>query len=107
MANKASQIDKLSKEIVDAFHPEKIILFGSYANGTPSKDSDVDLLIVMPYRGKQIDKTVEVRMKIKPPFPVDILVRTPEKIAERISMGDDFIQEILAKGKVLYEAPDH
>jgi predicted nucleotidyltransferase len=103
-AIKASQIQKLSREIADAFHPDRIILFGSYADGNPSVNSDVDLLIVMPYQGKQIDKAVEVRLKIKPPFPVDILVRTPEKIAERLSLGDSFIQEILEKGKVLYEA---
>jgi len=103
-AIKASQIQKLCREIADAFHPDRIILFGSYANGNPSVNSDVDLLIVMPYQGKRIDKAVEVRLKIKPPFPVDILVRAPEKIAERLSLGDSFIQEILEKGKVLYEA---
>ncbi len=105
MTIQASQIEKLSKDIADAFHPDRIILFGSYAHGNPSKDSDVDLLIVMPCQGKQIDKAVEVRMKVKPPFPVDILVRTPEKLAERLSLGDTFLQEILEKGKVLYETP--
>ncbi len=105
MAIEESQIQKLGREIADAFHPNRIILFGSCADGNPSVDSDVDLLIIMPYQGKQIDKAVEVRLKIKPSFPVDILVRTPEKIAERVSLGDSFIQEILEKGKVLYEAP--
>ena len=45
-----------------------------------------------------------MRLKIKPPFPVDGLVRTPEKIHERLALGDPFIQSILEKGKVLYEA---
>ncbi len=45
-----------------------------------------------------------MRMKLRPSFPLDLLVRTPSKIRERLAMGDDFIKEILEKGKVLYEA---
>lgn len=100
------QITELSERIVDEFHPHRIVLFGSYAWGNPNPDSDVDLLVIMPFEGKPVAKSVEMRLKVRPPFPVDLLVRTPEKIRERLAMGDTFIQDILEQGKVLYEA-DH
>ncbi|HSN75565.1 MAG TPA: nucleotidyltransferase domain-containing protein [Anaerolineae bacterium] len=98
------QITELSERIVDEFHPRRIVLFGSYAWGNPNPDSDVDLLIIMPFEGKPVGKSVEMRLKVRPRFPVDLLVRTPEKIRERLAMGDTFIRDILEQGKVLYEA---
>lgn len=94
----------MSRRIAEEFEPERIVLFGSYANGSPSEDSDVDLLVVMPFKGKSVDKSVEIRLKIRPPFPMDLLVRTPLKVEERLGMGDDFMKEIVETGKVLYEA---
>jgi hypothetical protein len=47
-----------------------------------------------------------MRLKLRPPFPVDLIVRTPEKVRQRVAMGDSFMQEIVEKGKVLYEADD-
>ena len=98
------QIEDVSRRIAAEFEPERILLFGSYAWGAPSPDSDVDLLVILPFEGKAVAKSVEMRLKIKPPFPVDLLVRTPEKIHERLVLGDPFIRSILEEGKVLYEA---
>ena len=70
-----NEIERFGKRIGEEFGAEKVILFGSYANGTAQKDSDVDLL-----------------------------VRTPEKIRQRLEFGDQFIKDILKGGKVLYEA---
>ena len=98
------QIEDVSGRIAAEFEPERILLFGSYAWGAPSPDSDVDLLVILPFEGKAVAKSVEMRLKIKPPFPVDLLVRTPEKVRERLALGDPFIRSILEKGKVLYEA---
>ncbi len=92
---------RLAKE----FHPQKIVLFGSYAYGCPGRDSDVDLLVIMPLTGSPVDKSVEMRLALRPDFPLDLLVRSPAKIKERLAMGDGFIQDILTKGKVLYESP--
>ena len=96
----------LSGRIASEFRPDRIILFGSYARGAPTIDSDVDLLVVLPFDGKVVDKSVEIRLKVRPPFPVDLIVRTPEKVRERVEMGDGFMQEILDEGKVLYETDD-
>ncbi|HIJ74737.1 MAG TPA: nucleotidyltransferase domain-containing protein [Candidatus Hydrogenedentes bacterium] len=86
------------------FHADCVVLFGSYAHGAPTIDSDVDLLVILPFEGKPVYKSVEMRLKLRPSFPVDLLVRTPEQVRERLEMGDCFMQEVLEKGKVLYEA---
>ena len=99
----ASQILKLAREIAKEFSPQKIILFGSYAYGTPDLDSDVDLLVVMDsdepiaQRIRRVTEVAKVRF-----LPMDIIVRTPTEMAERLAMGDFFLAEILEKGKVLY-----
>ena len=98
------QINRFGQRLAATFKPERVVLFGSYAYGSPKDDSDVDILVVMPLDESPVDKSVEIRMKLRPRFPLDLLVRTPSKIRERLAMGDDFIREILEKGKVLYEA---
>jgi len=100
------KIEEFGRRIGSEFGAEQVILFGSYARGTITEDSDVDLLVIGPFDGKSVDRSVEIRMKLRPQFPVDLLVRTPEKVRQRIQMGDGFIREILEEGKVLYEAND-
>ncbi|OHB75318.1 MAG: hypothetical protein A2Z25_11530 [Planctomycetes bacterium RBG_16_55_9] len=101
-----NKIKKFGRQIGEQFGAERVILFGSYARGKVTADSDVDILVIGPFEGRGVDKSVEIRMKLRPPFPVDILIRTPEKVRQRIEMGDCFMREILEKGKVLYEADD-
>ena len=96
-------IEDIGRQIGKHFHPQRIVLFGSYAEGRPTKNSDVDLLVIMPFKGTPADQSVEIRMTIRPPFPVDMLVRTPEKIQERLKLGDPFMRSILTKGRVIYE----
>ncbi len=93
------------ERIVSELNPEKIILFGSYAYGTPTPDSDVDLLIIMKTSAKYIDRYVAVSNVLIPrDFPVDIIVKTPKEIRdEEKKKGNFFLREILTKGKVLYE----
>jgi predicted nucleotidyltransferase len=102
-----NRIEEFGRRIGREFGAEKVILFGSYAGGAVTEDSDVDLLVIGPFEGRSVDKSVEIRMKAKPGFPVDLLVRTPEKVQKRIEMGDSFMREILQEGKILYEADDH
>jgi predicted nucleotidyltransferase len=100
------QIEGFVRRIGREFGAERVILFGSYARGTVTEDSDVDLLVIGPFEGRSVDRSVEIRMKLRPRFPVDLLVRTAEKVHERIQMGDEFMREIVEEGKVLYEADD-
>lgn len=95
------------ERIVSELKPEKIILFGSYAYGSPTPDSDVDLLVVMKTRAKVIDRYVLVSNVLYPrEFPVDIIVKTPKEIKEaQKKKGNFFLREVMTKGKVLYERP--
>jgi uncharacterized protein len=103
---KRVQIRSFSNAIAREFRPRKIVLFGSYAYGKPTEDSDVDVLVIMPFNRKRGRKSLEIRQRIPADFPLDLIVRTPEFIARRLQWGDCFIKEILAKGDVLYEASD-
>lgn len=99
-----NQIQRFSQEVVDKFQPEKIVLFGSYAYGEPSQDSDVDLLVVLPFEGHSALKATEIRLAVDRDFPLDLIVRTSQHIQQRLELGDFFIQEILHKSRILYEA---
>ena len=100
------ELERIVKQIVEKFHPQKIILFGSWAWGEPSKDSDVDLMVIMETKERSVRKASEILASVDHPFPLDILVRTPEKIQKRLKLGDTFIRKIIDKGIVLYEASD-
>src|SRR5438876_11989771 len=97
-----SAIRRFARRIVQRFDPEKIILFGSFAYGTPDEDSDVDLLVVMPAYD-EINQSVRIILAFEPVFPLDLIVRTPERLRRRLADGDSFLQEVVSKGIRLYE----
>lgn len=102
-----AQIRQLCHAIVQEFHPEKVVLFGSYAYGKPDNESDVDLLVVMSFEGSPFHQAgvilnhVISRVGV---VPLDLLVGTAEYVSERLAIGDRFMREILTRGQVLYEA---
>jgi uncharacterized protein len=98
------QILTLSERIAQEFQPERIVLFGSYAYGTPNDDSDIDILVVLPFKGKAMRKALEIIRKINPQIPVDLLVRTPEQVENRINNNDWLMREVFEKGRMLYVA---
>jgi predicted nucleotidyltransferase len=98
-------IRRYARQVAERFGPEKIILFGSHAYGRPHADSDVDLLIVMPARN-EIDLSIRIRWAVPAPFPMDLLVRTPENLKWRLEEGDWFLREVVSQGKILYEKND-
>ena len=100
-----AEIDKIVRRVVDVCQPEKIILFGSYAYGEPDADSDLDLLIIKKTSERFIDRWVNVRQIVSDPkrsIPFEPIVLTPDEVKERLAIGDQFIEEILTKGEVLY-----
>lgn len=103
-AKRMAYIRKLCKRIAEAYHPEKIILFGSHAYGTPTRESDVDLLVVMDYEDHPLGQTVKMRFELGLVTPLDLLVRTPEEVKRRVEEGDMFMRLIVERGKVMYEA---
>src|SRR5256885_1992937 len=86
------------------FRPHKIVLFGSYAYGRPTPESDVDLLVILPFRGNDIAKAIQIRSRFDTPFPLDLVVRKPRFIAERLQERDMFIEHLMSRGRVLYES---
>jgi predicted nucleotidyltransferase len=99
-------IRAFARRIATEFGPTRIILFGSYAYGRPTEDSDVDLMVVMPYRGHSVRKAAEIRLRIDAPLPLDLLVRSAAEMRWRYRQEEWFIREIVDKGRVLYEAAD-
>jgi uncharacterized protein len=85
--------------IAREFQPERIILFGSYASGTASRHSDVDLIVVMPYRGNTTEQVVKIRGLAEAPFPMDLLVWKPGEMRRK----DSFTRAVLNEGRVMYE----
>ena len=93
------QIKAYCRVVAREFRPRKIILFGSYAAGSATPDSDVDLVVVLPFRGSDTDKVVEIRGRVEAPFPMDLLVWQPTATGKQ----DAFSRSILSQGKVMYE----
>ena len=98
------EIRSLSDRIACEFQLGQIVLFGSYANGSATSDSDVDLLVVMPFHGNSARMAVDILDRIQPEIPVELLVRTPQQLRERLAQSDFFLREILDKGQVVYAA---
>jgi len=94
------------EQIVSRFHPQKVILFGSYAYGEPTPDSDVDLFVVMETEGNPLHTAARISGEIDHPFPMDILVETPKYLAEALAEKDLFETEVMTNGVVLHEAQD-
>lgn len=97
-------LKKITRRIVTKIKPDKIILFGSYANGRPNKDSDLDLFVIkntsLPpsKRFGMLSDILYPRL-----IPMDFIVKTPREIRDRLKGFDPFIKEIMNHGKVLYE----
>ena len=94
---------EIAQKVVRAFRPKNIILFGSYAYGKPTSDSDLDLLIVMESRDRPAERIRKVSDLFDPrPLPMDFIVLTPDEIRHRLSGFDPFLEEVLEKGQTLY-----
>jgi predicted nucleotidyltransferase len=108
MLNKA-QLNNILQEVITIlradYEPDEVILFGSYAYGRPHRDSDLDLFIVKDSAERPLDRRVKVRellQSVNAHIPLTLYVLTPFEIKQRLAMGDQFLQEIVNKGRVLY-----
>ena len=97
------EIDSITRQIVEKYKPERIILFGSMARGHVTLDSDIDFLIIKrdtPLLGR--DRARELRKMIRKRWAADFFIYRPEEFEERLQLGDPFIKDIISHGKVLY-----
>lgn len=102
-----STIEDIVKKLAAEYAPRQVILFGSRASGTAGPDSDIDLLIIKDTPDRFIDRWVTVRRILSDPkrtVALETIVLTPQEVSERLDIGDQFIAEIMEKGKVLYAA---
>jgi uncharacterized protein len=100
-------IEQLVNKLLTDYAPLKIILFGSQAAGKSDAESDIDLLIIKETNERFIDRWVTVRKILSDPLrrvAIETFVLTPNEIDDRIAKGDQFITEIMEKGRVLYAA---
>jgi predicted nucleotidyltransferase len=96
-------IQEIKERIVSAVHPDKIIVFGSYAYGTPTKDSDLDLLVIMPSDEPMHKRVLPIRKLLRDfRVPKDIIVYTPQEVHDWKDVSNAFITSIMRKGKVIY-----
>lgn len=104
----AEQLEPYLRVIVERFHPEKIILFGSQAYGHPTEHSDVDLLIIRRGIASQRESNIEIRRAIwdvpAPPLSFTFLSKTPESVQEKLAQHSPIFEEIFSKGVELYAA---
>jgi predicted nucleotidyltransferase len=98
-------IRRFARRIAERFQPDKIILFGSYAYGTPHNESDVDILVIMPAYDV-VNQSIRIGLAFEREFSFDLIVRTPKQIERGLKDNNWFLCEIVEKGKILYEAPD-
>jgi len=94
---------EITERITRGLRPKKVILFGSYAYGNPTSDSDLDLLIIMETRDRPSERIRKVSDLFEPrPLPMDFVVLTPSELRRRLNGFDPFLEEILEKGRLLY-----
>ena len=97
------EIKNIVDQLIERYRPEKIILFGSAVWGRVGPDSDLDFLIIkknVPYYG--IERMRQVRRLVETNLPCDFLVAKPSEIKERLALGDPFVKQIVAEGRVIY-----
>lgn len=101
-----ADIQMFVDEVVRRFRPASVVLFGSYAHGHPTEDSDVDLMVIMPHRGPSASAATRIRLACPRAFPMDLIVRTPAEVRRRVRAGDAFLRDVTARGIVLHESHD-
>jgi predicted nucleotidyltransferase len=96
-------IQEIKNRIISGVHPDKIILFGSYAYGNPTTESDLDLLVIMPSEEPMHSRVTRIRKLVRDiHIPKDIIVYTPQEVEKWKDASVAFITSIIRKGKVIY-----
>ena len=100
-------IQNMVQKLVTEYAPQKVILFGSHSYGSPGPDSDIDFLIIKETSERFIDRwtaVLRILTGMHPSIPVEVFVLTPQEVENRLAVGDQFIEDIMEKGEVLYDA---
>lgn len=99
-----SNVEAVLQRLIDAYDPERVILFGSHATGAAERESDIDLLIVKETDRRPTDRRIEVeRLLFDRRIPLDILVYTPQELRDLYAAGSPFVEDVIETGRVLYK----
>jgi len=99
-----AMIGMMTRRIVDDFAPEQIVVFGSWARGDAKEDSDVDLLVVLPFEGSKRDLQVSMRLALSDfDVPVDLIVASPQEIALKRDWNGLIYKTAYREGRIAYE----
>lgn len=101
---KMDDIREFARRLAEEFHPEKIILFGSWARGDQRAHSDVDMMVILPFDGSSVQKGAEMRLRVPASFALDLLPVTPSDFKGRVQGGYLLFLEVENEGVVLHEA---
>ena len=97
------ELNDLKDVIVNKVHPEKILIFGSYAQGNPNEDSDLDILIIQNTELPRLQRSRMIRPHLRKfCFPMDILVYTPQEVEKWKNVPAAFITNIMSSARVIY-----
>lgn len=105
-ANFQKEITNITKQIVEKYKPEKIILFGSFARGDFNRDSDIDMLIIKESKKTRPERASDVyrlTWDVDRTLPFEPLVFTPKELERQLKLGDPFFLTILKEGKTLHD----
>lgn len=95
------RLKKIAGRLKKEYHAGRVILFGSYATGTATEDSDVDILVIAPTKEKFFERMATVLELVRDLYnglPLSPIVLRPEEVKKRLKIRDQFIQEILENG---------
>ena len=99
------EVENIVGQLLRVYRPQKVILFGSLAQGTIRQGTDIDLFIVkaeVPRLG--VDRIRELDALVTYRFATDFIVYTPQEVQQRLAAGDPFVKSVLEQGRVLYDA---
>jgi predicted nucleotidyltransferase len=97
-------LNEITSRIVERVHPEKVILFGSYAWGTPGESSDIDLFVILPHSEEPSYRRARAiyRSLRGIGVPIDVIVQTHDEVERAKGVTTSLARNVLQKGKVLY-----
>jgi len=103
-AEQEAQLQALLQTLIERIQPEKVVLFGSYANGTATPQSDIDLLVILESSARRDRRQEVISRALRPRrVPVDILAYTPDEVRRCLETPTSFVRHILTTGKVVYD----
>jgi uncharacterized protein len=96
----------VGQRIAREFQPQRVILFGSHARGAARPDSDIDLLVIAPFKGTAFRQSLKILNRLDLRLPIDLISYRPEDVERRYVEGDPLVREAIDHGKVLYAQQD-